>query len=58
MTWIEVKVEGYDFCLESGKWQVRRKGEQVGKYMFGRRIGWCNTVAEGMRDIWILTKIL
>ena len=54
MTWTEVKVEGYDFCLESGYYQIRRKGEQIGIYCFGRRFTWCDDVSEGMRQVWIL----
>ena len=54
MTWTEVKIEGYDFCLESGCYQIRRKGEQIGLYCFGRRVAWCDDVSEGMRRVWIL----
>ena len=54
MTWTEVKIEGYDFCLESGYYQIRRKGEQIGIYCFGRRVTWCDDVSEGMRRVWIL----
>ena len=32
MTWFETKLDGYDFCVQSGDYEVRRKGEQVGLY--------------------------
>lgn len=54
MTWSEVKYEGYDFCIMSGKYQVRRKGEQVGLYYYDHRIGWCKDVEEGMFRAWVL----
>ena len=54
MTWTEVKIEGYDFCLESGKWQIRRKGGQVGLWHCNYRIEWCNSVRHGMFTAWAL----
>ena len=54
MTWTEIKIDGYDFCMGSGDYQVRRKGEQVGLYYYDHRIGWCKDVEEGMFDAWIL----
>ena len=54
MTWTEVKIEGYDFCLESGYYQIRRKGEQVGVWYYNYRIGWHNSVKHGMFAAWVL----
>lgn len=54
MMWTEVKIEGYDFCLESGEWQIRRKGEQVGLWHCNYRIEWCNSVRHGMFIAWVL----
>lgn len=28
MTWFETKLDDYDFCVQSGDYEVRRKGEQ------------------------------
>lgn len=55
MTWLEVKKDGYDFCIESGDYQIRRKGEQVGLWYYGYRIGWCNSVKHGMFNAWVLS---
>ena len=60
MTWTEVKIEGYDFCLESGEWQIRRKKEQVGIWFspdgefdkYTIRMNWCDNVADGMFKVW------
>lgn len=65
MTWIEVKVEGYDFCTQSGEWQIRRKGEQVGIWYFldGQfdkywvRLRWCDDISDGMFQVWIMELI-
>ncbi len=54
MTWTEIKVERYDFCLESGNYQIRRKGEQVGLWHCNYRIEWCNSVRHGMFIAWAL----
>lgn len=62
MTWNEVKVEGYDFCTQSGKWQVRRKGEQVGIWFspdgqfdeYCNRVGWCDDISDGMFQVWVM----
>lgn len=54
MTWSEVKVDGYDYCTESGNYQVRRKGEQVGLWYLGYRIGWCEDIEDGMFKAWTL----
>lgn len=62
MTWTEVKIEGYDFCTQSGEWQVRRKQEQVGIWFspdgqfdkYCSRISWCKDVSDGMFRVWIM----
>ena len=59
MTWTEIKIDGYDFCTESGNYQVRRKGEQVELWYLGHRIGWyrigwCGDIEDGMFEAWIL----
>ena len=54
MIWNEIKVDGYDFCIQSGDWMVRQKGEQVELHYYNYRIGWCNDVEEGMFKAWIL----
>lgn len=59
MTWTEFKYEGYDFCIASGKYQVRRKGEQVALYYYAEslgfhRIGWRDSVEDAMFSAWIL----
>lgn len=54
MTWTEIKIDGYDFCMESGDYQVRRKGEQVGLYYYDHRTGWYKDVKEGMFRAWVL----
>lgn len=54
MTWFEIKLDGYDFCVQSGDYEVRRKGEQVGLYYYDHRLGWCNDVKEGMFRAWVL----
>lgn len=59
MTWTELKYEGYDFCIASGKYQVRRKGEQVALYYYTgslgfHRIGWRDSVEDAMFSAWIL----
>lgn len=37
MTWTEIKIDGYDFCMMSdgGTYEVKRKGEQVGLWYLG-----------------------
>lgn len=60
MTWNEVKVDGYDFCLEFDEWQVRRKGEQVGIWYspdgqfnkYCKKINWCDDISEGIFLVW------
>lgn len=54
MTWVEVKRDDYDFCIESENYGVRRNGEQVGLYYYDHRIGWCNDIEEGMFKAWVL----
>jgi len=54
MTWVEVKRDDYDFCIESENYEVRRNGEQVGLYCYDYRIGWCNNIEEGMFMAWAL----
>lgn len=59
MTWLETKLDGYDFCMESGKYQIRRKGEQVALYFYAgslgfHRIGWRDSVEDAMFSAWIL----
>lgn len=59
MTWTEVKYEGYDFCIASDRYQVRRKGEQVALYCYAgllgfHRIGWRDSVEDAMFSAWIL----
>lgn len=54
MTWNEIKIDGYDFCIQSGDWTVKRKGEQVELYYYDHRIRWCKNVEEGMFEAWIL----
>ena len=54
MTWFETKLDGYDFCVQSGDYEVRRKCEQVGLYYHDHRLNWCNDVEEGMFRAWIL----
>ena len=54
MTWFETKLDDYDFCVQSGDYEVRRKGEQVGLYYYSHIIGWCNDVKEGMFRAWVL----
>lgn len=59
MTWTEVTIDGYDFCLESDYYQIRRKGEQVVLYYYTGllgfyRIGWRNSVEDAMFSAWIL----
>lgn len=58
MTWTEVKYEGCDFCIMSGKYQIRRKGEQVALYFYAgslgfHRIGWRDSVKDAMFSAWI-----
>lgn len=59
MTWIEVKYEGYDFCIMSGRYQIRRKGEQVALYYYAGSLGFCgigwrDSVEDAMFSAWIL----
>ncbi len=62
MTWTEIKIEGYDFCIESGEWQVRRKGEQIGLWyslngQFDKyccRVNWCGDISDGMFRAWVV----
>lgn len=59
MTWTELKYEEYDFCIASGKYQIRRKGEQVALYYYAgslgfHRIGWRDSVEDAMFSAWIL----
>lgn len=56
MTWTEIKMDKFDFCIMSGKYMVGRKGEQVELYYLTDtyyRIGWHNSVEEGMFNAWI-----
>ena len=56
MTWTEIKIDGYDFCVMSdgGTYEVKRKGEQVGLWYLGHRIGWYGDVEDAMFTAWIL----
>ena len=54
MIWNEIKMVGYDFSIQSGKYQVRRRGEQFGLYYYDHRIGWCENVEDGMFKAWTL----
>lgn len=59
MTWTEVKYEGYDFCIMSGKYQIRRKDERVALYYYAgslgfHRIGWRDSVEDAMFSAWYL----
>ncbi len=54
MTWFETKLDGYDFCVQSGNYGVRRQGKQVGLYYHEHRLAWCDNVEEGMFRAWVL----
>ena len=59
MTWSEVKYEGSDFCIVSGKYEIRRNGEEVALYFYAgsldfHRIGWRDSVEDAMFSAWIL----
>lgn len=53
MIWNEVKIEGFDFCIQSGDWLVTRKGKQVGLCYCNYRLRWCDDIEERMFIAWM-----